>query len=318
MFGQRAAACAVESAGTSRASGLILHGDKGVGKATLAYRIARAYLGATAPGDPTEGDAPFSFSPHDPVFAQIAEGSCPNLYVVEPSKEGASASISVDAIREAVTFFYHTSLNDAPKCVIIDGADAMNRNAQNALLKMLEQPTGSGGFILVCHRLSALLPTIVSRCRKIFLPSPSEIDCMRAMASHAIDNAKEEISTAITLARRSPGRALALLETGAAETYASMRKAAMASLKGDYVAFTEECAGLTKRLRDAATEGKSDALYLIGALVAEFSDPASAPDMPSFLREELWRRHAEAARYAENIYLDLPSVVKNTLAFGFA
>lgn len=303
FYGQNAAASKIAAMGAARPNGLLLYGDKGVGKATLAYRVARAYLGASRAGNVEDGDAAFSFSPHDDVFVRVAAGSHPNLYLVEPSKEGMTQTIAVDAVRDAVRFFSHTSGDGLPKCVIIDDADAMNRNAQNALLKMLEQPSGDGCFILVCHRLSALLPTVASRCRKIFLPNPSAEDCRRAIAPFTQDYAQQDVEATITLAGRSPGRTLELLESNGAEVYDAMQAALCASIQENRTEFSAAWARLVAA-GAYAPENWRRTMYLAAGLTNA---------LPDNVRDVYWRNYIDASRYTESIHLDKAAALRNVL-----
>ena len=168
----------------------ILSGPKGIGKATLAYRIARFLLWA----DESKKNAYNSLNvPEDsPVFKQVATGSHLDLMVVErdyietdrkkiikaiqkgeaPDEEELSslkksAFIRVDDVRKVNEFLSKTSFNNNWRVVIIDSADDMNKNAANALLKILEEPPAHTVLLLISHNAGMLLPTIRSRCAKL-------------------------------------------------------------------------------------------------------------------------------------------------------
>lgn len=168
----------------------ILNGPKGIGKATLAYRIARFMLWA----DENKKDMYNSLNvpENSEVFRQVASDSHPDLMVVErdyietdrkkiikaiqkgeaPDEEELSAMkksafIRVDDVRKVNEFLSKTSFNDNWRIVIIDSADEMNKNAANALLKILEEPPAHTILLLVSHNPGMLLPTIRSRCAKL-------------------------------------------------------------------------------------------------------------------------------------------------------
>lgn len=168
----------------------ILSGPKGIGKATLAYRIARFLLWA----DESKKESYNSLNiPEDSeVFKQTASGSHPDLMVVErdyietdrkkiikaiqkgeaPDEEELSAMkksafIRVDDVRKVNEFLAKTSFNDNWRIVIIDSADEMNKNAANALLKILEEPPAHTVLLLISHNAGMLLSTIRSRCAKL-------------------------------------------------------------------------------------------------------------------------------------------------------
>ena len=169
----------------------ILNGPKGIGKATLAYRIARFLLWA----DENEKEKYTSLNvPEDStVFKQVATGSHLDLMLVErdyietdrkkiikaiqkgevPDEEELStmkksAFIRVDDVRKVNEFLSKTSFNNNWRVVIIDSADDMNKNAANALLKILEEPPAHTVLLLISHN-AGMLPTIRSRCAKLQL-----------------------------------------------------------------------------------------------------------------------------------------------------
>ncbi len=90
----------------------------------------------------------------------------PDLLIIEP--EGLT--IKIEAIREAIRFLSLKSFRLGPKAVVIKEAQNLTPEAQNAFLKTLEEPPENSFIALCTSKLEALLPTITSRCRKIFLP----------------------------------------------------------------------------------------------------------------------------------------------------
>lgn len=149
---------------------ILLSGEKGIGKATFAYRLAKYLLSPAAPaGDSLFGDALLPESlyvqSNSPTARKIILGSHPDMLVVE------SATIKIEEAREVTQFLSLTPAESDWRVVIIDGAEAMNTNAANALLKTLEEPPAQALIILVSHNHGALLPTIRSRCVNLrFLP----------------------------------------------------------------------------------------------------------------------------------------------------
>jgi len=147
----------------------LIAGPPGIGKATLAYRIARYLLryGATA-----EGPADLSVPPNDVVARQIAAQSHPGLLVLkrrENDRGKLKTVLDVEEVRRLGGFFGMTAGAGGWRVAIIDSADEMNDNAANALLKVLEEPPARGLLLLISHAPGRLLPTIRSRAQRLDL-----------------------------------------------------------------------------------------------------------------------------------------------------
>ncbi|MGB0554675.1 MAG: DNA polymerase III subunit delta', partial [Alphaproteobacteria bacterium] len=172
---------------------LILAGPKGIGKATLAYRLARHLLKPEEGGllglEP-EGADNFDMSPEDPVFRQVAAGGHPSLKLVERARNADSGKIARDItvadIRALSDFYRKTSVAGSWRIAIVDPAEAMNQNAANALLKILEEPPERCVIILISHAPGRLLPTIRSRCHFIQMSSLSALEMATALEALGI------------------------------------------------------------------------------------------------------------------------------------
>jgi DNA polymerase III subunit delta' len=152
--------------------GWLFTGPEGVGKAVMAYRLAR-YLLANPDHESAAVQAAtdLSVSPGHPVTGMIARQSHPDLTVIRRSfaKDGKTmrSETTVDDVRNGLSVFRSTSGSGGWRIAIVDPADDLNRNSANALLKMLEEPPKRALFILIAHRPGSLLPTIRSRCRML-------------------------------------------------------------------------------------------------------------------------------------------------------
>lgn len=200
----------------------LLAGPRGVGKATLAFRAARRLLAERDQG-PALFDAPdmpadFAIPADDPVFRQVAVGSHPDLRVLErgvnektgdPRKE-----IPVEAVRDLTGFFGATAARGGWRVIIVDAADDLNRNAANALLKQLEEPSPRTVFFLISHVPGKLLPTIRSRCRMLKLERLEEVRVVDALAQMAADLKPDAQQAIAAMARGSIGVALDLAVHG--------------------------------------------------------------------------------------------------------
>jgi DNA polymerase III subunit delta' len=222
----------LESAQSGRlAHAWLLAGPQGVGKATLAYRFARFLLAGESEEagglfeTPPQGarSAGLAIDPGHPVFRRVASGGHADLKVlaraVNPKTGKLRSEIVVDEVREAIAFLRLTPSEGGWRVVVVDGAEDMNRNSQNALLKVLEEPPPRAVLLLVCHAPGRLLPTIRSRCRRLDLRPLPAATIARLIAARVPDLPEADRALAAGLAEGSIGRALAILEAGGVELY---------------------------------------------------------------------------------------------------
>jgi DNA polymerase-3 subunit delta' len=120
--------------------------------------------------------------------------------------------IRVDDVRAAMRIFQHAAGGSGWRIGIIDSADDLNRNAANALLKLIEEPPGKSLFLLIAHRPGRILPTIRSRCRLLMLEPLSDEDVTRAIEMSAMSFSRAEIDAAAKRAGGSVKEALRLLQ----------------------------------------------------------------------------------------------------------
>jgi DNA polymerase-3 subunit delta' len=192
----------------------LLTGPEGVGKATLAYRMARRLLGARP--DPAFGV--LGSAPTDVVSRQVAARSHPDLMVLERETDDGKArkSIPVDEARLLPAFFANSPAVSPYRVAIIDAADDLNVNAANAVLKTLEEPPARGVILLISHSPGRLLPTIRSRCRRLAVTAPN-LSLAAAMVEQRAGVSAHEADRLARMAKGAPGRALQLAAAGALE-----------------------------------------------------------------------------------------------------
>ena len=223
-------------------SAWLITGAPGIGKATLAYRIARYLL---AYGATDKGPENLSVPDDHATARQVAAGSHPGLLVLKRainSKTGKLMTVlSVDEIRRLADFFGMTSGAGGWRVAIVDTADDMNDNAANALLKMLEEPPADAMLLLLSNTPGRLLATIRSRCQRLEL-RPLDNDSLQKMLARELP--EMSASERAALARLSGG------SIGAALTLAA----------GDGAALAEEA----DRLIDQAREPDLLALLTLG------------------------------------------------------
>ena len=169
------------------ASGRMQHawlvtGPEGVGKATLAYRFARAALSSRGERDP--GGETLAVALDGEAARLVRARAHPRLLVLtrpwNPQTKRHRTEITIDEVRRLKSFLSLTVERDAMRIVLVDTADELNASAANALLKSLEEPPLRTVFLVLAAEPGRLLPTIRSRCRRLDLKPLTEADLRRA------------------------------------------------------------------------------------------------------------------------------------------
>jgi DNA polymerase-3 subunit delta' len=195
----------------------LLIGQKGVGKATLAYRLARFVLAHPDPGAPEVQAATSLAVDHaHPVARRMAAQAQGDLLILErtPNEKGVlRQQIAVEDVRRTVSFFGATAGEGGWRIAIVDAVDELNRFGANALLKVLEEPPQRALLLLVCHSAARLLPTLRSRCQTLTLRPLAQSDVAAALAA-AVGRpvGDPQIEAAAAAADGSVARALAFLD----------------------------------------------------------------------------------------------------------
>jgi DNA polymerase III subunit delta' len=273
LFGQHAAEAAFLQAFNSGRMhhGWLLAGPRGVGKATLAWRIARFLLArpnATETGLSGAASLPedLDVPPDHPVARRVLALSEPRLKLIRRSvnERGVMRQvIAVEDVRVLRDFFGLSAAEGGRRVVIVDAADEMNPNAANAILKLLEEPPEGAVLLLVAHQPSRLLPTIRSRCRVLKL-GPLDAPAMAAALDQAGAGAVDAAALA-ALSGGSVGEALRLLAGDGVALY------------GQIVALMGAMPGLPRsdliRLADSAAGRGADARF---DLIVRLADLAVA------------------------------------------
>jgi DNA polymerase III subunit delta' len=194
----------------------LIGGPQGIGKATLAYRMARFVLAHRNPlARDVQSAETLQIDPSHPVARQVATGAHGGLLTLERTlndKGVMRTVITVDETRETISFFGSTAAVEGWRVCIVDTVDELNANAANALLKILEEPPRQSLFLLVSHAPARALPTIQSRCRKLRLRPlaiPDLIGAAAAAAQVPVDD--PALAEAAAAAEGSVARALTLL-----------------------------------------------------------------------------------------------------------
>ncbi|WP_026380269.1 DNA polymerase III subunit delta' [Afifella pfennigii] len=297
--------------------GLLFCGPVGVGKATLAFRLAKFLL---AEPDPAAADVAaaenLAIAARHPLHRRLAEGAHPNvLHLQRPwddKRKTFRTVISVDTVRRIVPFLGTTAGEGAWRIVIVDGAEEMNRSAANALLKALEEPPERTVFVLVTARPGQLLPTIRSRCRSFHFGLLSETEIARIFDALGVARPpQKDLATVAALAGGSARRALELAGGNGLSLYRAIVRAFAATDHASLQAVAEQAASA----RGAAWAEFAD---LVGGYLdrrvrrlAEPEEGASPPSLPLARWAELWEKVARRSAEVETFNLDRRQFVLN-------
>ena len=229
----------------------MLTGVRGIGKATLAYRIARfvfneqltmnneqCYDDATGDlfGNETvqtpllsasRSSTSLTMPAEHPIFQKMLAGGFGDFFIIDLAhnldKDGRpktdTKQISVHTVRAMIERMQLSSMEGAWRIVVVDSLDEMTTAAQNAMLKLLEEPPANTLFLLVAHSLAATLPTVRSRSRVEKL-RPLTISELREIAQVLLPPDEQDLSPELLkLAAGSFGRIANLKQSGGDELY---------------------------------------------------------------------------------------------------
>jgi DNA polymerase-3 subunit delta' len=160
------------------------------------------------------------------VFRRVAAGGHADLLTVErawdPRRKRLRGDILVEDTRAIAEFFRLTAAEEGWRIVIIDGAEGMNRNAANAVLKILEEPPSRALLLLVSHNPGGLLPTIRSRCRRMMLAAPARPVAAGLVRRYRPELEEAEAEALAAVCAGSIGRAVELADSGGLGLYRSV------------------------------------------------------------------------------------------------
>ena len=206
--------------------GWLISGPRGVGKATLAWRLARFLLatpeddgGMFAPPAPNSLDVTAGHS----VLRRLSALSEPRLFLLRrglnDTGKAMSNDLRVSEVRRMQQFFALSAADGGRRVAIIDCADDMTVGAANALLKLLEEPPAKVTFLVIAHQPARLLPTIRSRCRELRLGPLSAENLADALTQAGGDVAPQNQTALAELAGGSVGEAFALTNLDGLKLY---------------------------------------------------------------------------------------------------
>ena len=219
----------------------LITGSKGIGKATLAYRIARYMFARNSSGiiesnltldldsRPLSGEgglsenSPLYLWPEHPIFRRVANGSHSDLLTIECGVDEKTKKIRkeilVDDARSIGSFLHKTAAEAAWRVVIIDAVDEMTTSAANALLKVLEEPPNRALLLLISHNPGSLLATVRSRCRQLLLKPLNSESFKSVIESQTTSVDSDEAEFLYSVCNGSIGLARELIEHDGSEIF---------------------------------------------------------------------------------------------------
>jgi DNA polymerase III subunit delta' len=198
----------------------LLSGGAGIGKATLAFRIARFIL--SSPNSP-EDRSNLAVDVTNTTSRRIISGGhadflCIQRGIDEKTKKKRK-EITVDEVRGVTSFLSRTPGEGGWRVIVVDSADELNLNAANAILKILEEPPKRVIILLVSNNPSKLLPTIRSRCRRLPLNPLRSNTIRKTLQQYYPQITAEDVTQLVKLTDGSLGRAIELAEDGGLDIY---------------------------------------------------------------------------------------------------
>jgi DNA polymerase-3 subunit delta' len=166
-----------------------------------------------------------------PIVKLVEAGSHPDMRWLErlprEKGEGLARDITIKQVRELGEFMGMTAALSDWRVAVIDSMDELNKEASNALLKMLEEPPQNTLFFLVSHAPGRLLPTIRSRCRLLHFEALDDDAMTSVLEANSPGLSGAERKRIVSMSFGSAGRALAFAELGLAK----LEEAAIAILR---------------------------------------------------------------------------------------
>ena len=166
-------------------SKILLSGQKGVGKSTLAYHLINFVLSQNE--DFSYDLNNFSINPENKTFKLIQNKSNPNFILIDIVED--KKNIDISQIRNLKKDLEKTSFNNKPKFILIDNIEFLNVNSINSILKILEEPPINTYFLLI-NSEKRILPTLSSRCLnfRVFLSNQKSRNIINRILGSDIDD----------------------------------------------------------------------------------------------------------------------------------
>jgi DNA polymerase-3 subunit delta' len=208
----------------------LITGPRGVGKATLAWKIARFLLAQPGNNGGMYADASpppvtLEVAPDNTITRRVAALAEPRLFLCrrpwDQKTKRHKRNITVEETRALKGFFNLSATDGGWRVAIVDAADEMNNSAANALLKILEEPPEKTIILMVSHQPAGLLPTIRSRCRELRCEKLSGSDLSNALLNAGFETGQDPGALA-ELSDGSVGEAIRIIAEDGLKRYADL------------------------------------------------------------------------------------------------
>ena len=300
----------------------LIGGREGIGKATLAWRVARFILVNPDPRIPSVQLATdLRVDPNHPAARRIAARAHADVVTLRREWDTKSkkhfTEIRVDDVRKAITLFHQASSEGGWRIVIVDPADDLNKSSANALLKIIEEPPAKSLFLIVSHRPTGTMPTIRSRCRRLTLAPLSDADVfssIKAMGEDGPQASEKDLMAAAARASGSVRDAILYLDSASSGVTDAVEKLLGKLPQVDWRA--------VHKLADATTGREGvDAFEAMMTRTFEWldmriRDGATAGARPRSLAPfaQVWEKFAASARDTQALNLDRRALVLSMFA----
>ncbi|MEJ0094734.1 MAG: DNA polymerase III subunit delta' [Methylocella sp.] len=286
----------------------LIGGLTGIGKATLAWRLARFLL---AHPDPAGAPDAIDLSvPHDhPAARQLSSLAHPDLFLLrrawnEKTKKHFT-EIRVDDVRRAIHMFQQSAGRGGYRVCIVDSAEDLNLSGANALLKLIEEPPPRSVFLIIAHRPGRVLATIRSRCRVIGLKPLAAADMARTVAALGPpwSSARDaELAAAINRSQGSMHDVLRLLNGRGVEFDAHLRRMLEDLPRIDWRAVHSLAERVSPRDGGNDYDAMMDSVFDWLEARVRNGEGGGARRLAPYA--EVWEKVTEAARQIEALNLD--------------
>jgi DNA polymerase-3 subunit delta' len=287
----------------------LIGGREGVGKATLAWRLARFVLANPDPTAKAVREArDLRVDPSDSAARLLAQLAHPDFALIrrehQASLKRLGSEISIEAVRRGLQVFQLAAAFGGWRVAIVDSAEDLNRNSANALLKTIEEPPQRSLILIVSHRPGQVMATIRSRCRRLRLDPLMNDEVVEAIMGIGPPWSEIDRDTAVAAAKRSNGSVRGALARLAPESegIGALIDSVVADLpRPDPRAVAKLADAIGGRSANEGYHAFHRDLYdWLAAYAAEFAPPSFEIERIG----ELWDRIRAAERETEELNLD--------------